>query len=75
MKRVMTFLSIIIMFLLLTGVWGPKGSNPEEKRQSIQKMRNETLAELYNYAPHAKNEIPAIPGSMLFSFRQPMAGG
>ena len=67
MKRVMTFLSIIIMFLLLTGFWGPKGSNSEEKRQSIQKMRNETLAELYNYAPYAKNEIRRAEGYAVFS--------
>ena len=30
-------------------------------------MRNETLAELYNYAPHAKNEIRKAEGYAVFS--------
>jgi lipid-binding SYLF domain-containing protein len=67
MKRVATFLSIIIMFLLLTGFLSPKGSNPDEKRQTIQKMRNEALVELYKYAPHAKNEIRKAVGYAVFS--------
>jgi hypothetical protein len=55
------------MFLVLTGFLGPKGSDPEEKRQTIQKMRQETLAELYKYAPHAKDEIGKAVGYVVFN--------
>jgi len=58
MKKITAGLSIFIMFLVLTGFGGPKGEDPEEQRQTIQKMRTETLADLYKYAPHAKDDIP-----------------
>jgi lipid-binding SYLF domain-containing protein len=67
MKKILTFLSLIIMFVFLTGFFGAKGDKPEEKRQTIQKMRTETLADLYKYAPRAKDEIGKAVGYAVFS--------
>ena len=67
MKRILTFLSLIIMFTFLTGFFGPKGDDPEEKRQTIEKMRQETLADLYKYAPHAQDDISEAVGYAVFS--------
>ena len=67
MKKFLTFLTLIIMFVFLTGFFGAKGDKPEEKRQSIQKMRTETLADLYKYAPHAEDAIRKAAGYAVFS--------
>ena len=67
MKRILSFLSLTIMFVFLTGFLGAKGDDPEEKRQTIQKMRQETLAGLYKYAPHAKDDILKAAGYAVFS--------
>ena len=67
MKRITAGAAILTMFLVLTGFLGADGDNPEEKRQTIQKMRQETLADLYKYAPHAKDEIRKAAGYAVFS--------
>ena len=67
MKRMTACVSIFIMFLVLTGFGGPKGKDPEEKRQAIQKMRQETLAKLYEYDPYSKHFISKAAGYAVFS--------
>ena len=67
MKRITVGVTLLTMFLVLTGFFGPDGDKPEEQRQTIQKMRTETLADLYKYAPHAKNEIRKSAGYAVFS--------
>ena len=67
MKKITAGLSIFIMFFVLTGFFGPDGDKPEEQRQTIQKMRTETLADLYKYAPYAKDEIRKSAGYAVFS--------
>lgn len=67
MKRITLGLSIFIMFFVLTGFFGPEGDKPEEQRQTIQKMRQDTLADLYKYAPYAKDEIRKAAGYAVFS--------
>jgi len=67
MKKITAGVSIFIMFFVLTGFFGPKGDDPEEKRQTILKMRQDTLADLYKYAPHAKDVITKAAGYAVFS--------
>jgi lipid-binding SYLF domain-containing protein len=67
MKRISVIMFIFTMFMVLNGFFGPDGDKPEEQRQTIQKMRQETLADLYTYAPHAKDEIREAAGYAVFS--------
>jgi lipid-binding SYLF domain-containing protein len=45
----------------------PKGDTVEEKRQAVQKMRSETLAQLYKVHPYAKTQIDQSVGYGVFS--------
>ncbi len=52
---------------LLGGCMSPKGATVEEKRQAVQDMRAETLAELYEIHPYAKTQIAEAVGYGVFS--------
>ncbi len=52
---------------LLTGCMSPGGNTLEEKRQAVQKMRSETLAELYEIHPGAQSQINQAVGYGVFS--------
>ena len=51
-----TLLVAFIAFFLLTGFFGPDGDNPDEQRQTIQTMKQETLKKLYQYHPAAEKK-------------------
>ncbi len=57
----------ILFFVLLTGFFGAKGDTPAEKRQEINKMRRQTLAELFRLVPSARDEIRRAVGYAVFS--------
>jgi lipid-binding SYLF domain-containing protein len=58
----------VIGFGLLGGcVTTPKGETPSEKRGEVQKMRADTLAELYKVHPPAKERIKQSKGYAVFS--------
>ena len=58
----------VITFALLGGcVTTPKGDTPSEKRGEVQKMRAETLAELYKVHAPAKERIQKSVGYAVFS--------
>ena len=67
MKKITAGFSLFILFFVLTGFFGPDGDKPEEQRQTIQKMRQDTLADLYKYEPHAKEDIRKAAGYAVFS--------
>lgn len=57
-----------IAFALLGGcVTTPKGDTPSEKRGEVQKMRADTLTELYKVHPPAKARIQKSVGYAVFS--------
>ena len=58
---------LFIFFIFLTGFLGPKGDSAAEKRKTINKMRRETLAELYKLRPSARDEIKRAVGYAVFS--------
>lgn len=58
---------IAVAFVLLTGFWGDDDETPADKRKEIQKMRSETLSDLYRYQPQAKDEIKNSAGYAVFS--------
>ncbi len=47
----------LLSMALLAGCMSPKGDTAEEKRQSVEQMRSETLAELYEVHPYAQAQI------------------
>lgn len=51
---------------LLNGCSTAPKKTPEDQRQAILTMRNDTLAELYEFKDSAKEEVEAAP-AMLYS--------
>ena len=45
----------------------PKGDNDQDKREAIQQMKNNTLADLYKLHPQAKDRIQRSEGYAVFS--------
>ena len=57
----------ILLMTLLTACMSPKGNTVAEKRQTVQSMRSETLAQLYKVHPYAKTQIDQAVGYGVFS--------
>ena len=57
----------LLLIGLMTGCMSPSGVTVEEKRQTYQQMRADTLAELYEIHPQARNEIASSVGYGTFS--------
>jgi lipid-binding SYLF domain-containing protein len=64
MKR---FLTILAFLVLLPVAAQAATSTPDEQRAGIQKMKEETLAKLYELQPDAKREIESAAGYAVFS--------
>lgn len=65
--------SLLLSLLMLAGsfhapagLFGPKGDNPEEKRQTVRKQRDEMLAELYKANPKLKDRVQKAAGYATF---------
>ena len=67
MQRISALLMSLILTLALGGCATTSGSTPQEKRKSVQDMRNEVLTELYKLRPSTRAEIAAAPGYAVFS--------
>jgi lipid-binding SYLF domain-containing protein len=67
MKPVKTAVCIMLFFILLVGCATTQGTTPQDKRQAILDMKNETLTELYRVKPHVRSEIKSAPGYAVFS--------
>lgn len=57
----------LLLIGLMTGCMSPSGDTVEEKRLTAQQMRADTLAELYEIHPQARNEIASSVGYGTFS--------
>lgn len=66
MKKFSLPVIVIVSLFLLTGLFHGK-KDPEKERQEILKMRQETLASLYNLIPVAEKEISDALGYAVFS--------
>lgn len=60
-------LALTCCLTLLGGCATTGGNTPQEKRQAILIMQEETLAELYRLRPDAKAKVAAAPGYAVFS--------
>jgi lipid-binding SYLF domain-containing protein len=65
-SNIASVVTLVIVSLVLLPATGclkkPKGETAEQKRQHIQKVKRETLAELYREKPEAKAHIARAPG-------------
>lgn len=68
-KRLFVQAGVAVVAVGLLGgcVTTPKGDTPAEKRGEVQKMRADTLAELYKVHPPAKARIQQAVGHAVFS--------
>jgi lipid-binding SYLF domain-containing protein len=66
MKCVPTGICLVLV-LFLSACATSKGHQPENKRQAIIEMQQETLADLYLARPQAKAQIAPAPGYAVFS--------
>lgn len=66
MKNKLIF-QLLAICLLLTGCIAPVGDTPEQKRQAIQRMHDETLSQLYSQRPAAKEILAKAAGYAVFS--------
>ena len=53
--------------VLLSGCMSPEGDTAQDKRQAAQQMRSDTLAELYQLEPQAREQIGKSVGYAVFS--------
>lgn len=66
MKQLSTGL-IIFMIMVIAGCATTGGVTPQEKRQSILKMKNDVLTNLYREKPDVRAQISNAPGYAVFS--------
>jgi lipid-binding SYLF domain-containing protein len=67
MKTVKMGLFAVLFLILLLGCATTKGTTPQDKRQAILDMKNQTLSYLYVVRPQAKSEVAKAPGYAVFS--------
>lgn len=57
----------LLSIVLVSGCMSPSGDTVAQKRQAAQKMRSDTLAQLYEVHPYAKTQINKAVGYGVFS--------
>ena len=60
-------IAALLSIVLVSGCMSPSGNTVAEKRQAAQKMRSDTLAQLYKVHPYAKTRISKSVGYGVFS--------
>ncbi len=66
-RKLFFCIMLSIAFMTTTGFIGAKGDSPEEKKKNIQKMKVQTLNDLYKIQANAKKEIEGSKGFAVFS--------
>ncbi len=66
MKKHINLFGLSLCLMLISGC-AATGNNPSEKRATIQKMRQDVLAELYRVKPAARAQVKKAPGYAVFS--------
>lgn len=59
--------TMLVATCLLTSCSTTRGKSGEEKRQAIQRMKQETLAGLYEKKPDVRAQIASAPGYAVFA--------
>jgi len=66
-QRIFPLFLIIIYSLIAGGCATMSGATPGEKRQSILKMKDEVLTDLFKIKPDVRSQITKAPGYAVFS--------
>lgn len=66
MLTITAFTALLMGLSAQAGLFGPKGDNDGEKRQTVLKQRDEMLAELYNTKPDLKGRLAKAAGYATF---------
>jgi lipid-binding SYLF domain-containing protein len=67
MKKRYPIFSIFILLVLTLGCFGPKGFNPDQKREFVINMKDDALNQLYREKPHTQKLIENAAGYAVFS--------
>ncbi len=67
MKRIMLVIFSAVAVLSLSACLSPSGDTSEQKREVIQRMHDETLADLYRQRPTAEDIVNKAAGYAVFS--------
>jgi len=67
MKKTTSILFVLLAMALLVACGGPKGGNPDAKRQAVRDMAQETLVKLHGIEPQAKADMDGAVGYAVFS--------
>jgi len=67
MKQSTSILLLLLAVFLLAACGGPKGAGPDEKRQAVRDMAQETLMKLQKIEPQAKTDMDGSVGYAAFS--------
>ena len=67
MKRILSLILSTMILLSLNACLVPSGDTPEQKRAAIQRMHDETLAQLYKQRPTAESIVSKAAGYAVFS--------
>lgn len=67
MTRLTSLFVAALLVLSVTTCAGVKGDTKQEKQNAVQQMRKETLADLYELHPGARQEIASAAGYAVFS--------
>ncbi|TQV77158.1 hypothetical protein FLL45_04205 [Aliikangiella marina] len=58
---------LVVSVMLVSGCQTMQGSNPAQKRQSVQDMREEVLTELFKLKPDTRGQLQGSKGYAVFS--------
>ena len=67
MKRIVLVILSVVVVTSLSACLSPSGDTPEDKRAAIQRMHDETLAQLYKQRPSSDDVINSAAGYAVFS--------
>lgn len=62
-----TWPALLALVVILAGCMSPEGDSVTDKRRAAQRMKSETLEELYRLQPHARKQIRKSVGHAVFS--------
>jgi lipid-binding SYLF domain-containing protein len=67
LTRLASLLVLLLVSIINSGCATMSGSTPAEKRQSILKMKDEVLTELFRLKPDVRSQLTSAPGYAVFS--------
>ena len=67
MKRIVLVMLSTVVVISLSACFSPSGNTPEDKREAIQRMHDETLAQLYKQRPSSEDVVSNAAGYAVFS--------